>query len=233
MATRCERPRSVPVVFGAEMPAQSRTRTRLGGRRRWVLTSLAVALVLVAAVIVAVLFERNNVRTLRVASGAMEPSIAIGTRVEFEMGGTESLHRGEVVLFHPPMDAEQMLCGVALRRVTPGGAVCSQVGAKPATTLYVKRVVAGPGDILSIRGGRVIVDGEAEQESYTKPCGKASVCSFPTPIIVPAGAYVLLGDNRGESNDSRFWGPVPRAWIIGHAVHCSFFGVFCSGAYTR
>jgi signal peptidase I len=233
MATRCEKPQSVPVAFGPEMSAQSRTRARLGGRRRWVLTSLAFAVVLVAVVIVVVLFERHNVRTLRVVSGAMEPSIAIGTRVEFEMGGTEPLHPGEVVLFHPPNGAEQMLCGSALRRVPSGGAACSEVAVKPTSALYVKRVVAGPGDTISIREGRVIINGKAEREPYIKPCGEARVCDFPTPVKVVAGTFFLLGDNRGESNDSRFWGPVPRGWITGHAVHCSFFKLVCSDAYTH
>jgi signal peptidase I len=42
-------------------------------------------------------------------------------------------------------------------------------------------------------------------------------CSFPTPIKVPPGHWFMMGDNRGESDDSRFWGPVPRSWIIGDA----------------
>ena len=42
-------------------------------------------------------------------------------------------------------------------------------------------------------------------------------CNFPTPIKIPAGHWFMMGDNRGESDDSRFWGPVPTGWIIGEA----------------
>lgn len=222
----------MPGASGAEMSAKARAREKLEGRRWRMLTLVVIALLLVATIIVIVLSERHTVRTLRVASGAMAPSIAIGTRVEFEMSNTEPLHLGEVVLFHPPARAEQMLCGATQRRATPGGAACSEVAAKPASMLYVKRVLARPGDTVAIREGRVIINGEAEQEPYIKRCGEARVCSFPTPIRIAAGTYFLLGDNRDESNDSRFWGPVPRAWIVGHAIHCSFFKVFCSDAYT-
>ena len=78
----------------------------------------------------------------------------------------------------------------------------------------------------------MILNGRREADSYTTPCGSSPECNFPTPITIPASAYFLLGDNRGESEDSRFWGPVPRAWIVGKAVHCSFFNVFCSDAYA-
>jgi signal peptidase I len=42
-------------------------------------------------------------------------------------------------------------------------------------------------------------------------------CNFLTPIKIPAGRWFMMGDNRGESDDSRFWGPVPTSWIIGGA----------------
>ncbi len=42
-------------------------------------------------------------------------------------------------------------------------------------------------------------------------------CNFRNPITVPPGHYFMMGDNRGESDDSRFWGPIPTSWIIGEA----------------
>ena len=56
-----------------------------------------------------------------------------------------------------------------------------------------------------------------ESDSYIKPCGGVQECNFTTPITIPAGHWFMMGDNRGESDDSRFWGPVPTSWIIGDA----------------
>jgi signal peptidase I len=48
-----------------------------------------------------------------------------------------------------------------------------------------------------------------------RSASEAQECNFPKPIVVPAGDYFMLGDNRRASDDSRFWGPVKRSWIIG------------------
>ena len=93
--------------------------------------------------------------------------------------------------------------------------------------MFVKRVVAGPGDLISLVDGHVVRNGVRESDAYIAPCGPGSSCSFPTPVRVPAGEYYVLGDNRGSSDDSRFWGPVPAAWIIGTVVHCSLLDTVC------
>ena len=49
------------------------------------------------------------------------------------------------------------------------------------------------------------------------PCGNGGACNLPKPITIPPDHYFMMGDNRGASDDSRFWGPVPRDWIIGKA----------------
>jgi signal peptidase I len=72
-----------------------------------------------------------------------------------------------------------------------------------------------------------VVNGVAQNGSYLGPCDDPTRCSFPTAIRVPAGEYFVLGDNRAVSDDSRFWGPVPQAWIIGTAVRCSWLSTFC------
>jgi signal peptidase I len=90
--------------------------------------------------------------------------------------------------------------------------------------------VAGPGDLISIVDGHAVRNGVRENEPYIAPCGPGAACSFPTPVRVPAGEYYVLGDNRGASDDSRFWGPVPSAWIIGTVVRCSLLDTVCHPA---
>jgi signal peptidase I len=78
-------------------------------------------------------------------------------------------------------------------------------------------VVGLPGDRLSIRDGHVYRNGVREKDSFTEPCLGASECDFPTTFTVPPGDYYMMGDNRPDSLDSRFWGPIPKSWIIGKA----------------
>jgi signal peptidase I len=80
----------------------------------------------------------------------------------------------------------------------------------------VKRIVGVPGDTIAVRNGHVIRNGKAAAEPFARECS-GSACNLG-PITIPKGSYFLMGDNRGNSDDSRFWGPVPRSWIIGEAV---------------
>jgi signal peptidase I len=100
----------------------------------------------------------------------------------------------------------------------PSTAVCQYPETQESDQNFIKRVVAGPGDVITIKAGHVYRNGQAEKDSYTRPCGpQDSSCDFPTPVRIPAGHWFMMGDNRGESDDSRFWGPVPTKWIIGGA----------------
>jgi signal peptidase I len=67
-----------------------------------------------------------------------------------------------------------------------------------------------------VRNGHVVRDGVLQREPFIHPCGGGPDCNLGT-ITVPAGHYFMMGDNRGASDDSRYWGPVPRSWIIGDA----------------
>ncbi len=62
-----------------------------------------------------------------------------------------------------------------------------------------------------------MVNGVAAEEDFIRPCNPGGECNLPTPITIPPDHYFMMGDNRGESDDSRFWGPIPRDWIIGKA----------------
>ena len=60
--------------------------------------------------------------------------------------------------------------------------------------------------------------GHPEHAPYAQPCPDPSSCDFPHTIVVPKGHYYMMGDNRDDSDDSRFWGPIPQSWIVGTAI---------------
>ncbi|GAC1435740.1 MAG: signal peptidase I [Solirubrobacteraceae bacterium] len=156
------------------------------------------------------------VKPYRIPSGSMEPTLAIGQRVLVNRIGNalSDPHVGEILVFHPPQGAvEPVHCGAPVAN----DQLCSRPSAQPSDVNFIKRVVAGPGDTLAIRDGHVIRNGKLANEPFIRGCAGASGCTFPTPITIPAGHWFMMGDNRGDSEDSRFWGPIPKGWIIGGA----------------
>jgi signal peptidase I len=124
---------------------------------------------------------------------------------------------GDIVVFHPPAGAAGggRTCGVT----RPGGQACPQPTRERADETFVKRVIAGPGQRVTVRRGRPVVDGRPVAEPFTtRACRPPSLCDLPREIVVPPGHYFVMGDSRGGSIDSRYWGPVPREWVIGEAV---------------
>src|ERR1700674_2615259 len=85
---------------------------------------------------------------------------------------------------------------------------------------YIKRIVALPGDTVTINDTTVMVDGVKLNETYVNPRNQGNIWASKTiaNMIVPPDDYFVLGDNRIGSSDSRDWGFVPRANIIGRAA---------------
>lgn len=159
-----------------------------------------------------------DVSYYRVTSGSMEPTLAVGSRVAVEAGVPPSI--GLVVAFHAPPGAlpATPVCG-AIGQGAGSQQPCGTAAPGSAAVIFTKRIVAGPGDLVSIQSGRAVVNGRTTDQSSIVPCYGAA-CSFPLAVRVPPGHYFVLGDNRGASDDSRFWGPISRDLIIGVVVQC-------------
>lgn len=159
------------------------------------------------------------VKPYRIPSESMVPTLQIGERVVVNrigkhFGGPDV---GDVVVFHPPKGSATDTCGNNNRRE---GQACDTPTAARADVNFIKRVVAGPGDTIYVEHGLVFRNGKAEPDSYISDTCRHDTgrgCNLRTPIKIPPNHWFMMGDNRGESDDSRFWGPVPRKWIIGSA----------------
>jgi len=156
------------------------------------------------------------VKPYRIPSESMVPTLQIGQRVLVNRIGNNfgDPAIGDVTVFHPPAGAENgKECGAPREPDQP----CPRPTADKADVNFIKRIVAGPGDRLTIEDGHVVRNGKRQAEPFIRPCGGGEGCDLTTPITIPKGYYFMMGDNRGASDDSRFWGPVPRDWIIGNA----------------
>jgi signal peptidase I len=186
-----------------------------------------IVIIIVVAIGLALGIQAWIVKPYRIPSGSMEPTLAIGQRVLVDRIGMDfsEPHVGEIAVFHPPEGAEQEECGPTPHVIKFGGSACAvPVPKEDMGVNFIKRVIAGPGDEIYIKEGHVYRKPkgkstfEREHDSYIRECGVSPECNFQTPIKIPAGHWFMMGDNRGESDDSRFWGPVPTGWVIGQAI---------------
>lgn len=173
----------------------------------------------------ALLIQAFLIKPYQIPSGSMEPTLDIHQRIlvnrfiyHFTTPST-----GDVVVFHPPIGADDSTPEPE-RCASPNprqiNEICAEAVSEQSKDTFVKRIVAGPGDTISVKGGIPIVNGVPEQpDGYEiTPCSAgAQGCDMPKEITVPEGHYFMMGDNRGQSFDSRFWGPLPEDWLIGKA----------------
>jgi signal peptidase I len=162
-------------------------------------------IVVVVAVGLAVILRTFVVQTFSIPSGSMEPTLNIGDRIVVDKLSYD-LHgvgRGDIVVFGRP-PAEN--CAGA-----------------PVADL-VKRVIGLPGETISLSGnGYVLINGKRLDETWlpksvqgtTYPGPSGTPYSLVHPYKIPANDYFMMGDNRGDSCDSRFWGPIPKSLMVG------------------
>jgi signal peptidase I len=187
-------------------------------------STIELVLIVAAALFFALTLQALAVKPYRIPSGSMEPTLKIGERIivnrfSHRIGTDPKL--GDITVFYPPTGADTSNCGREGEGPFYSGGpetrhACTTPTKSHSDTTFVKRVVGLPGDRIAVIDGHVYRNGKASKEPFASSCSSAE-CNL-NPITVPKGTYFLMGDNRGNSDDSRFWGPVPRKWIIGKAV---------------
>jgi signal peptidase I len=150
---------------------------------------------------------------LKVVSGSMEPGIRPGDTVTLDQSAYDhaSPRLGDVVVVHPAKGIDALRCASA---GIDAGTPCARAIPGSVPQEIVTRIVAGPGDRIAFRHGKVVRDGRAVREPYARACTQ-EVCELPRAIRVSRGHWFVAGDNRGAAADSRVWGPVPTDQIVG------------------
>jgi signal peptidase I len=186
-----------------------------GGKRKRSTAGSIIELVVIVAVALGLALL---IKPFRIPSESMEPTLDINQRVLVDRV-TDDLSdpaRGDILVFKPPKGADEQRCGGPIN--PSNGHPCSKATPQQSDTNFIKRVVAVPGDSIKVLRNRVYINGKLQKEPFIKkdtPCD--DLCNLPNPIKIQKGHYYMMGDNRGQSADSREWGPIPKDWIIGNA----------------
>ncbi len=149
--------------------------------------------VIVGALLVALLIKTFLLQAFYIPSRSMEPTLRIGDRVLVNKLSykVHDINRGDIVVFERPKDE-------------PPDAIKD----------LIKRVIGLPGETVSTQNGQVYIDGRPLDEPYL-PAG--TVTDNLPPTKVPDDEVFVMGDNRGDSRDSRYFGPIDEGLIVGRA----------------
>lgn len=169
---------------------------------------------IVVAVILALFIRTFVVQAFKIPTGSMEPNLLVGdhllvnkfvfaptaTGVERAVMPVRPVERGDVVVFKFPEDPERD---------------------------FIKRIVGMPGETIEVKGTQVLINGAAIAQPFAhfllphdpaEPAHEGDPREHFGPVTVPAGHYFAMGDNRDNSQDSRYWGFLPGHFIKGRAL---------------
>jgi signal peptidase I len=175
---------------------------------------------IVIAVILALFIRTFVVQAFKIPTGSMENNLLIGdhllvnkfvfaptlTSLERTLLPIDSIARGDIIVFKYPEDPERD---------------------------FIKRVIGLPGETLELKNKQVHINGMPLEEPYVHflfPAGNPGEADFTDfdvrrnygPVTVPPDMYFMMGDNRDNSQDSRYWGFMPRSYVRGKALFVYF-----------
>jgi signal peptidase I len=169
-------------------------------------TAIEWGIIIVAVVVCTILLRTFVVQSFYIPSASMAPTLQVGDRIVVDKLSyhLHSINRGDIVVFaRPPLEDQQYAD-------------------------LVKRVIGLPGETISSKGCTVYINGKPLSEPWLPKL--ASSCTrglpadpnpqfnLPGPVHIPAGEYYVMGDNRTDSEDSRFFGPISGSLVVGRAV---------------
>jgi signal peptidase I len=209
---------------GPDGPGPGRAESSAPPKRRHFWRELLV--IIVAATLLTLVVKAFIVQVYRIPSASMENTLQVGDRVLVNklVYHTRGIARGDIVVFSgqdswgpnaPPSSGDPIV------RVWDG--LLADIGLSSSQTYYIKRVIGLPGDkVACCTDGKVTVNGvPLSEESYLYP-GDAPSFPFKT-VTVPAGHLWVMGDHRGDSEDSRYHtsdpggGAIPESEVVGRA----------------
>jgi len=173
---------------------------------------------LIIAVVLALFVRTFVFQAFKIPTGSMEPNLLVGdhlivnkmifaptaTSAERAIMPTRAVRRGDTVVFKYPEEPERD---------------------------FIKRVIGLPGDRLELRSKVLYINDQPLQESYAHYATPAAADEFGAsgdlresygPVTVPQGQYFMMGDNRDNSEDSRYWGFLPASYVKGNALFIYF-----------
>lgn len=141
----------------------------------------------IAAALLLAALVRTVIQVYSIPSSSMVPTLRVGDHILVTRYLGATPRRGDVIVFRSPRDPSELI---------------------------VKRVIGVAGDLVDSRLGRVRISGYTLAEPWVR---RPATTGAIEAQLIPAGTYYVLGDNREESIDSRTWGPIPAASVVGRA----------------
>jgi signal peptidase I len=195
----------------AERVQAAAPETQAPARRKSLVREYVEAIAI--AILLALVIRTFVVQAFTIPSGSMMDTLLVGDYIlvnkflygaelpftDFQLPGLRAPTRGDIIVFKYPQDEKRD---------------------------FIKRIIGLPGDVVQVRGAQVYVNGKALDEPYVRPgtsrphLGVAPYCGYAygcEPLTVPPNSYFVMGDNRDNSQDSRYWGFVKRDKIKGKA----------------